>query len=201
MKELTQRQQQVLGFLRSYLGQYKFPPSVREVAEHFGITVKGGHDHLKALERKGAIRSLQNRSRAIEIVAPDADAQPAAVEIPILGSVAAGIPLLATENLDGTLWVAQEMVGHGDHFALRVSGDSMMEAGIHDGDMAVIRSQETADNGDIVVAMVEEAVTLKRFFLEANRVRLQSANPAFPPIFTQNVRLLGKLACLVRRYA
>jgi len=201
MKELTDRQQEVLAFLRVYIDDHKYPPSVREVAGHFGITAKGGHDHLKALEKKGVIRCFQNRSRAIEVIAADdAAPAPALVEIPILGNVAAGVPLLAEGNLDGSVWLSQQMVGSGEHFGLRVTGDSMIDAGIRDGDLAVILSQETAQNGDIVVALVEEAVTLKYFFLEANRVRLQAANATFQPIFTQNVRLLGKLACLVRQY-
>jgi len=118
----------------------------------------------------------------------------------VLGRVAAGLPLLAEENLEGTVKLPRDFVKRGPHFALHVTGDSMRDAGIIDGDIAVFRQQQTAENGDIVVAMVDEAVTLKRFFKEKNRVRLQAENSDYPPIFTQNVRVLGRLAHLIRRY-
>ena len=116
------------------------------------------------------------------------------------GHVAAGTPLLAEENQDGYLELSPTLIGGRDHFALRVEGDSMTDAGITDGDLAVFTQQSVAENGDIVVAMVEEAVTLKRFYKEKNRVRLQAENAAYPPIYTRDVRILGKLVTLIRRY-
>jgi len=201
MKGLTRRQQEVLEYIKSYIRTYKYPPTIREVAEHLQVSVKGAYDHLKALQKKEAIKCNLNRSRAIKVVGDEgpyeADSHKA---IPILGSVAAGKPLFAEENMDGTLMVPQGYLRSGKYFALRVRGDSMKDAGIFDGDITVVRHQANADNGDIVVALVDEAVTLKRFYLEKNRVQLKSENPAYPPIYTQNVRVLGKLLFLIRNY-
>lgn len=199
MKAITKRQSEVLSYIKAFIQDHKFPPTIREISECFQISVKGAYDHVKALEKKQFIKLDTNRSRTIEVLDDEA-ADDRTVEVPILGHVAAGQPLLAEENLDGTVRLPRDYVRHGQHFALNVHGDSMRDAGIMDGDVAVIRQQQTADNGDIVVAMVDEAVTLKRFFREKNRVRLQAENPDYPPIFTQNVRVLGKLAHLIRRY-
>ena len=199
MKAITKRQSEVLGYIKAFVHDRKFPPTIREISENFSISVKGAYDHVKALEKKQFIRLDTNRSRTIEVLGEEADTD-RTVDVPVLGSVAAGLPLLAEENLEGTVKLPQESVRRGPHFALHVKGDSMRDAGILDGDVAVFRQQQTAENGDIVVAMVDEAVTLKRFFKEKNRIRLQAENPDYPPIFTQNVRVLGRLAHLIRRY-
>jgi repressor LexA len=199
MKAITKRQSEVLDYIKAFISEHKFPPTIREISEFFSISVKGAYDHVKALEKKAFIRLDTNRSRTIEVLGHDLDTD-RTVEIPVLGHVAAGVPLLAEENLEGAVKLPEEYVRSAPHFALRVRGDSMRDAGIMDGDVAVIRHQKVADNGDIVVAMVDDAVTLKRFFKEKNRVRLQSENPEYPPMFTQNVRILGKLAHLIRRY-
>jgi repressor LexA len=198
MKGLTKRQQQVLSFLRDFIEKHKYPPTIREIAGNFEISVKGAYDHIKALEKKNIIKCDINRSRAIEIV--DDDKAEELITVPILGNVAAGIPLFAEENLDGEIKLPGSVVGRGPHFALRVRGDSMEEAGILDGDIAVFIQQNTADNGTIVVAMVNEAVTLKRFFKEKNRVKLKAENPVYPPIYTQNIQILGKLISIYRCY-
>jgi len=200
MKAITSRQSEVLDFIKAFIGEHHFPPTMREISEHFSISVKGAYDHVKALEKKGYLKIDNNRSRTIEVVGYDEPVDEQVREIPILGNVAAGLPLLAEENLEGTVRLPTEHLGSGSHFALHVRGDSMRNAGIMDGDLAVFRQQPVAENGDIVVAMVEEAVTLKRFYREKNRVRLQAENPAYPPIFTQHVRVLGKLAHLIRSY-
>lgn len=200
MRDLTARQREVLDYIRGFLREHHFPPTIREISDHLRVSVKGAYDHVKALEKKGHIRIDSNRSRTIELVGEPIDEEPQTVEVPILGNVAAGLPLLAEENLEGSVQIPRAQLRAGEHFALHVRGDSMTGAGIIDGDVAVFRQQPVADNGDIVVAMVDEAVTLKRFFKEKNRVRLQAENEAYPPIFTQNVRILGKLAQLVRSY-
>ena len=200
MKAITGRQSEVLDCIKAFISEHHFPPTIREISESFSISVKGAYDHVKALEKKGFLRIDNNRSRTIEVVGQDDDEDEQVREVPILGNVAAGLPLLAEENLEGTIRMPSEQLGSGSHFALHVRGDSMRNAGIMDGDLAVFRQQPVAENGDIVVAMVEEAVTLKRFYREKNRVRLQAENPAYPPIFTQNVRVLGKLAHLIRSY-
>jgi repressor LexA len=202
MKGLTTRQREVFDFIRSFIRSKRYPPTIREVAENFGFSVKGGYDHVKALQKKGVIRCAGNLSRAIEIVADaEADRAPNLVSVPVLGAVAAGKPLFAEENLSGWIQVPAASLKKGQHFALQVRGDSMKDAGIMDGDVVVVSHQETAENGEIVVAMVDDAVTLKRFFVEKNRVRLKAENAKYPPLFTQNVRILGRLAFLMRSYA
>ena len=188
MRPITSRQQEVLEFIRRFVAESKYPPTIREISEHFGISVKGAYDHVKALQRKGAIRCDTNRSRAIEILDDPADES------------AAGKPLLAEENYDGTVSVPAMMLGNKRYFALHVQGDSMINAGIMDGDIAIIAQQPVADNGDIVVAMIDEAVTLKRFYRESNRVQLKAENPVYPPIYTRDARILGRLAHIVRNY-
>ena len=201
MKGLTRRQTEVLDFIRSYIADSKYPPTLREIGQHFGISVKGGYDHVKALEKKRAIRCHSNRSRAIEILDGHRENGQGMHTIPVLGKVAAGKPLFVEENFEGVVELPMAYLGSGQHFALRVAGDSMRDAGILDGDVAVIRHQTDASNGDIVVALVdEEAVTLKRFFRKPNAVELRPENPRYHPIFSQNVRILGRLACLLRRY-
>ncbi len=201
MKGLTERQREVFNFIRDFIRTNRYPPTIREIATNFRFSVKGSYDHLKALEKKGFLRCHENRSRAIEITGePVEEKEKRLYSIPLLGNVAAGKPLFAEENLQGYVQVPAESISGGSHFALQVKGDSMKDAGIMDGDVVVVAHQNTADNGDIVVAMVDEAVTLKRFFVEKNRVRLKAENAKYPPIFTQNVRILGKLAFLMRRY-
>lgn len=200
MKSMTQRQRQILDYIKEFVEDHSFPPTIREISERFEISVKGAYDHVKALERKSAIRCNTNRSRAIEVLDGRNDG-PSIRRIPILGRVAAGRPIFAEENLDGTVELPASMLKSGDYFALQVTGESMTGAGIFDGDIAVVQQGPTASNGEIVVAMVdEEAMTLKRFFKESNRVKLQAENPSYPPIYTQEVRILGRLAHVIRSY-
>ncbi len=200
MKNLTKRQQEILHFIEAFIANHKYPPTIREIASEFGISVKGAYDHVKALEKKHHIRCDLNRSRAIEVLKPAAEKEDF-VKIPVLGNVAAGLPLFAEENLERYIRLPGEALSKGKHFALNVRGDSMQDAGILDGDTAVFVQRPTANNGDIVVAMInEEAYTLKRFFREKHRVKLKAENPIYPPIYSQNVKILGKLECILRSY-
>jgi repressor LexA len=202
MKELTERQREVLSFIRKCINAH-YPPTVREIADHFDISVKGAYDHLSALKRKGSIR-MGRGSRTIELIKVPNEEDPSdIVEIPILGSVAAGIPINVESNWDGTVPVHRSMLkGRGDYFVLKVDGDSMAEAGILDGDMAIIKQTDIAQDGEIVVAQVNESTTLKRFFLETSRVRLQPENVSYQPIYSslQNIRILGCLVHILRSY-
>lgn len=200
MKDLTNKQVRVLNFIEGYIEDKKFPPTFREISEKFDISVKGAYDHIKALERKGYIRCENHRSRALEVLRQKNNESDSLIQIPILGRVAAGSPLFAEENYDGTVDIPQEFVRNGSFFALYVQGDSMINAGILNEDLALIRHQPSAENGEIVVAMIDEAVTLKTFFREKNRIKLQAENPAYPPIFTQQIRILGKLVHIIRSY-
>lgn len=201
MKPMTRRQEEVLAFIAGFIRSNKYPPTIREISDNFSISVKGAYDHVKALEKKNVIRCDTNRSRAIEILTGDNGQNSEDLRmIPVLGNVAAGAPLLAEENFEGTVAVPDRYVGSSTHFALNVHGDSMVGAGIMNGDLAIIRQQPDAVNGDIVVAMVDDAVTLKRFYRESNRVQLKAENPEYPPIYTREVRILGKLVHLMRNY-
>ncbi len=198
MKNLTKRQTEVLGFIKSFIDSHKYPPTIREIAQNFEISVKGAYDHVKALEKKDVISCDTNRSRAIEICSKERENE--ILSIPILGNVAAGVPLLASENFDGYISIPSDMLKAGDYFALNVRGDSMINAGILDGDTALIKQKQTAENGEIIVAMIDDAVTLKRFYKEKNRVKLQAENDAYSPIYTQSIKILGKLVKIFRDY-
>jgi repressor LexA len=199
MKTLTVRQKEVLDFISSYIEEHAYPPTIREMAERFTISVKGAYDHVKALEKKGYIRLGENRSRALELTSRERPER-SVVEVPLLGAVAAGRPITATENYSGSINVPADMVHASPCFALSVRGDSMKDIGIFHGDIAVIEQRQTADNGEIVVAMIDDAVTLKRFFRENNRVKLMAENAAYAPIYTQDVKILGRLRGLIRKY-
>ena len=199
MKTLTSRQKEVLDFIASYHEEHAYPPTIREIAERFSISVKGAYDHVKALEKKGYLRLGENRSRALELIGRDRPER-SVVELPLLGAVAAGKPIFADENFAGSVHVPADIAKAQSCFALSVRGDSMKDAGIYHGDIAVIEQRQTADNGEIVVAMIDDAVTLKRFFRENNRVKLVAENPAYAPIYTQDVRILGRLRGIIRKY-
>lgn len=200
MKELTSRQKEILNFIHEYIQANNYPPTVRETAHAFSISVKGAYDHLKALEKKGRIKTSEKRSRSIELVTPPEDGAPV-VQIPLLGEIAAGKPIFAEENFERTVAIPAELIANRvPHFALKVKGDSMIDAGILSGDIAIIEQAETAKNGDIIVALLEDNVTLKRFYIENNRFKLQAENPHFAPIYTQDLRILGRLRGIYRSY-
>jgi repressor LexA len=201
-KVLTSRQMEILEFIKTFLHTHKFPPTVREVAANFRISVKGSYDHIKALEKKGWLNSTLSKFRTLELVDEAAATQEASVQrIRILGNVAAGNPIFAEENYNGDIDVPARMLGKGEYFALSVKGDSMKDAGILDGDIAIINRQSVAENGQIVVALLDDSATLKKFYKERNRVKLKSENADYPPIYATDVRILGKLSCVIRQYA
>lgn len=202
-REMTERQKQVLDFIRAEIHRRGFPPSVREIGEAVGLSSSSTvHSHLAALEAKGLIRRDPSKPRALEVL--DYRDTDRAVDygqvraVPLVGSVAAGAPILAAENIEATMPLPAELADE-QAFILRVKGDSMIDAGIFDGDFVVVRQQSHATNGDIVVAMLEDEATVKRFFKEADRVRLQPENPTLEPIYTRDVTVLGKVVALFRR--
>jgi len=200
MKELTNRQKQVLSFIADYIKKESYPPTIREIADHFEISVKGAHDHITALRKKNQLKIADKRPRTMGLVhkrPEDADM----MEIPLLGTVAAGMPLLAEENFNGNILMHRSLLKKNKkYFALKVKGDSMSGAGILEGDTAVIEKQNTVKNGEIAVAVIDEAVTLKRFYKESSRIRLQAENPAYKPIYSQDVKILGRLFTIIRSY-
>jgi repressor LexA len=201
VKELTDRQREVLTFIIEFIDSHTYPPTIREIADHFEISIKGAHDHVTALKKKGYVKN-DKRSRTMEVIKRDGqEEKDGIVKVPILGPVAAGVPIMAEENWDGSIPVHRGMLRKGSqYFALKVKGDSMEGAGILDGDMAIIEQRNTAENGEIVVAMVNDATTLKRYYREKNRIRLQPENDNYQPIYSQDVRLLGRVAKIIRSY-
>jgi repressor LexA len=200
---LTRRQQEVLGFIRMFSQRHGVPPTVREIGERFRVTPRAAFDHLRALERKGFLRrraTSGRTSRALTL----ADRGPAVREIPVLGRIAAGVPLQSEENREGTLPVAADWFGNRgeDMFSLRVRGESMIGAHILDGDLVVVRRQDHAQPGDIVVALVDGEATVKRFARDGAAVVLKPENPAVSPISLRSpeseLRILGKVVGLVR---
>lgn len=197
---LSDRQQRILRFITEKQ-QAGWTPSVREIGEAVGLHSSAAvHKQLDSLERKGYIHRLPGKARLIQVikqVAPMGDG----LLIPIVGEVAAGKPILAAENIEGYLTVvhAEVWAKGGDFFALKVKGESMIEAGILPGDHVVVRQQATAENGEIVVALVEDEATVKRFYKEQQQVRLQPANAAMSPIFSDQVQILGKVVSVVRQ--
>lgn len=199
-KDLTDKQQVILNFIKDSINDSGFPPTVREIGDKFGITVKGAYDHMKAIEKKGYIKTEHNKSRAIVITDDDSEIKSTGISIPLLGRIAAGSPILAEENIEDYLSFPEEMFSRGEYFALTVRGDSMIEGGIYDGDVAVIRKQETANNGEIVAALIEDEATLKVFQRTPNSIKLLPKNEAYRPIECTDVAIMGKLAAVFRRY-
>ncbi|MCL2128181.1 MAG: transcriptional repressor LexA [Treponema sp.] len=201
MKELTERQKEVLSFIADHINKHSYPPTIREIAEYFTISIKGAHDHVTALKRKKQLKQNGKRSRTMELTHRNTEDPATLSKIPVVGTVAAGMPILAEENWEGTITLHQSMLKKNKvYFALKVRGDSMLDAGIMDGDTAVIEKQNVVKNGEIAVAVVDDAVTLKRFYKENARIRLQAENPAYKPIYCQDVRILGRLSQIIRSY-
>ena len=205
MKGLTNRQRQVYEFILSYMEDTRRPPTIREIGEHFGMRSTGTvRDNLQALEKKGYIRQRRRSARGIELVQrEDAPLASGARRVPVLGSIAAGQPLLAVENIGDHIDVDARFFGTtGAVFALRVKGDSMRDAGIYDGDYVFVRKQDSAENGDIVAALIDEEATVKRYFHEGNRIRLQPANDVMMPIYISpeeaEVMVAGKVVGVLR---
>ena len=200
-ENLTEKEQRILTVIKSTVSRKGYPPSVREIGEAVGLSSSSTvHGYLKKLEDKGYLRRDSNKTRAIEVISPDGRKNTAElIDIPVLGQVAAGLPLLAEENWEDTFTLPAFFAGTGDFFMLTVKGDSMIEAGILNGDMVLVRQQPSANNGDIVVALLGDEATVKRYYKEKGRVRLQPENKAFEPIYTKDAKLLGKVTGLLRK--
>lgn len=203
--ELGERQQRILEVIEEAVKTQGYPPTVREIGAAVGLcspaSVQG---HLSALEEMGYIRRGNSKRRAVEVVRPSG--RPVVTSpgsclcgVPLVGRVAAGQPLLAESNVEESLDIPRFLGDEGRCFALRVTGTSMVNAGILHGDIVVVRQQETADDGDIVVALLEDEATLKRFYREADQVRLQPENDSMQPILTRDPRIVGKVTGVLRR--
>jgi repressor LexA len=199
---LTKRQQEIFDFIKRYGSEHGYPPTVRDIGKAIGLTSSSTvHAHLANLEKIGMLRRDPSKPRAIEVLVDKAKEVVAPSGLPLVGQVAAGQPVLAEENIEDYVSVP-EIAGGGDgEFLLEVRGDSMIEAGILEGDHVVVRRQDTAGDGEIVVALVGEEATVKRFFREQDHVRLQPENKAMEPIRSRDVKVLGRVVGLCRQVA
>jgi repressor LexA len=221
-QELTTRQRRVLEVIRNSIDRRGYPPSLREIGEQVGLTSPSSVAHqLSALERKGYLRRDPNRPRAIEVVSPGSsgrgyragdpnpdgtmdetgmgDERPAAEYVPVVGRIAAGGPILAEEVVEDVFPLPKQLIGEGELFLLKVVGDSMLEAAITDGDWVVVRQQPTADNGEIVAALLDNEATVKTFKRDQGHVWLLPQNPAYEPIDGDQATILGKVTAVLRR--
>jgi len=203
MQGLTDRQKQVQRTIYELYQQKGHPPTVREIGKKLGLksscTVQR---HLDALEKKGYIKRSPTKARSIEIVKSEDPrmVRTRSVSVPLVGTVAAGQPLLAAENIEDLYALPSDLVGDDDAFMLRVKGDSMIGDGLYDGDLVVVRRQESAENGDVIVALLGDEATIKRFFRESGRVRLQPSNPSMQPIYASDVAIIGKVTMGIRLF-
>ena len=205
---LTKKQRQILDFVETFVETNGYSPSYEEIADHFGYnSLATVHEHLTNLEQKGFLRKNYNKSRSLEVVRADLHAP--ALELPLLGTVAAGLPLEVTDQPEETLTVPHDMVRRGNNYVLRVRGDSMIDEQIRDGDYIIVNSRQTAENGEMVVALVADgspgggSATVKKFYREpGGRVRLQPANPTMQPMFfpAADVQIQGIVVGVIRKY-
>lgn len=206
MESLSKRQQQIYDFIESYIGQKGFGPTVREICEAVNLSSPSTvHVHLRTLEEKGFIvrDSLKSRSIALphkeESPVHGAGAYDNTLTLPVVGRVAAGEPILAEQNIENTLTLPTELVGDSASFILSVRGDSMIEAGINNGDYVVVKEQQVARNGEIVVALIDDGATVKRFYKESDHIRLQPENSSMEPILVTDCAIVGKVVAVMRK--
>ena len=204
---ISAKQQRVLEYIRSFTREHGYPPAVRDICQGLGLkSTSTAHGYLERLEKNGFIRRDPSKTRAIELIEEDnglpEESFVSAVNVPLLGQVAAGQPILAEENLEEYLPMPKSMVPYDDKntFALEIRGESMIKAGILNGDKIIVRQTQIAENGDIIVAMIENEATCKRFFKEKDRIRLQPENDLMEPMYFDNVQILGKVIGLIRNY-
>ena len=200
MSELKDKQLLIYEFLKDFTSQKGYPPTVREICKAVGLkSTSSVHGHLKQLEKEGLIKRDPTKPRALEIV--DSVIKKEMINVPIIGKVTAGLPILANENIEDSFPLPLDYVKHNnDLFMLKVSGSRMIKAGILDGDLAIIEKTQTASNGDKIVALIENEATLKTFYRENNHIRLQPENDEMEPIIVDNCSILGKLIGIYRTY-
>ncbi|MFV0440643.1 MAG: transcriptional repressor LexA [Lachnospirales bacterium] len=196
---LTTAQQKVYDFLVTYIEKNEISPSIREICDSTGLnSTATAHSHLVILERKGYIKRSPSKNRSVRIISEDGASR--IVNIPILGTVTAGVPILAEELVEEFFPMPSELRKYDDSFMLRVRGDSMLEAGIHNGDLVHVRKQSTANNGEIVVALIEDSATVKKVYFDKEAIRLQPCNADYSPIISRDIKIIGKVIGLYRNY-
>jgi repressor LexA len=201
MKNLTDRQREILEFISESTEANGFPPTIREISENFGISLRAVQDHVVACQKKGFLSQSQKRSRSFRVI-KDEFKKPFTAKVPLVGDEnAVGGRILCEENINKYIDIAEPFVQPGkSYFAMHVRGESMINAGILDGDLAVIEQAQIASEGQIVAAVVNDSITLKRFFRDNEQIRLQSENPEIQPIYTNDAQIEGVMVGLVRKY-
>ena len=198
MRASEENQNKILDFIRHEIEDKGYPPSVREICAAVGLkSTSTVHAHLNNLEKRGLIRRDSTKPRALEVLD---NSVARGRSVPLVGKVTAGLPITAIENIEDYLTLPQSMLGHDELFCLRVQGESMIEMGILDGDIIVVRQQCDAENGEVVVAMIDDEATVKRIYFEPDRIRLQPENSSMEPIYTDHVQVLGKVVALLRQF-
>lgn len=207
MEELSERQQEIMDYILSEVQRKGYPPSVREIGEAVGLSSSSTvHAHLEKLEELGYIRRDPTKPRAIEVlIGSGADWEQTKmaknlINVPIVGTVTAGAPILAAQNIQDYFPLPHDFTRREDVFMLRVKGDSMINAGIYDGDLVIVNQEPNASNGDIVVALLDDEATVKRFYKERDQIRLQPENDSYAPIFSAAVQIVGRVIGLVRKF-
>lgn len=208
--KLGKRQLAIYDFIRSYSDEHGYPPSVREIGAAVGLASPSTvHMHLKVLEEQGLIKRDSKKPRTIEVMGKQAasgqhlaevtqDVDRDVITLPVVGRVAAGTPILAEQNIEDRLSLPTSVVGDASTFVLRVRGESMVNAGIFDGDYIVVKEQSDAHDGEIVVALIDDSATVKTFYREPGRIRLQPENDTMEPIYVENPTILGRVTALIR---
>lgn len=193
-------QQRILDFIKAEIQTKGYPPSVREIANAVGLkSTSTVHGHLRRLEKRGLLHRDAMKPRAMEVTGDPNFIRNSTTAVPVVGHVQAGVPILAEQNLEDYVAIPDVMLGKGNHFILRVHGESMIDAGIMDGDYIIVRQQTEAANGDMIVAMIDDSATVKRFYKEADGTyRLQPENAAMQPIYTKELTILGEVVSLFR---
>lgn len=202
---LSDKQIKIIEYIKNELMLRGYPPSIREICQAVGLSSTSSvHAHLNTLEEKGYVKKGNNKRRALELI--DADdiccnmPKKEIINVPIVGTVTAGSPILAVENVEDTLPISIDFVGNKESYVLKVKGESMIEAGILNGDYVIVNQQHTADNGDIVVALIDDEATVKTFYKENDHIRLQPENSSMDPILIKNPYILGVVKAVVRKY-
>ena len=200
--KITPKQQEILDYIKSQILNKGYPPAVREICEAVHLkSTSSVHSHLESLEKNGYIKRDPTKPRAIEIVDDSFNlSRREIINIPVIGTVTAGQPILATENIEGYFPLLSEDIPRGESFMLKVKGESMINVGIYDGDQIIVRRQPTAENGDIVVALIDDSATVKTYYKEDGHFRLQPENVTMDPIIVPDLKILGKVIGLYRRY-
>ena len=206
--KLSKRQAAIYDYICNYTAERGFPPSVREIGAAVGLASPSTvHMHLKVLQERGLIRRDSKKPRTIEVVNDDTtqhlatvsqDANNNVITLPIVGNVAAGTPILAEQNVEDSITLPTSIVGDSSSFVLKVRGQSMINAGIFDGDYVIVREQHDAHDGEIVVALIDESATVKTFYLEKDQIRLQPENDAMNPIYVKDASIIGRVTALIR---